>query len=297
MPTYAAYNLVLECPLPCPELRPAQGNPHVSVRYGEVPRTLAEPVQQGALYQAGENQFLLNLDNIARFLVQNGDEIIIDRAPNATDDEVRLFLLGSCLGALLHQRGILALHSGAIQTERGAVLFTGQSGAGKSTLLSAFLQRGYKMLADDIAGIAPNGQNTPVVLPGYPQAKLWGDAAEKLAHQTDELRRVRPQLEKFALPTVDQFAAKPIPLYAVYVLIPHNQPDLRLEPVVNTDKFNVFVHHTYRRHFLEGLGLRPAHFQLAAAAAQKAVARQVHRPQHPFLLDELADLIEADFNR
>lgn len=294
--TYTAYNLTLECPLPCPELRPAQGKPQVSVRYGDVPRTLAVPVQQGALYQAVENRFLLKLDGIARYLVQNGDEIIIDRVSDATDDEVRLFLLGSCLGALLHQRGILALHAGGIRTERGTVLFTGQSGAGKSTLLSAFLQRGYKMLADDIAGITLNEQKTPVVLPGYPQAKLWADSAEKLTHQTGNLRRVRPQLEKFALPTVNQFAAEPLPLYAMYVLVPHNGTELRLEPVANTEKFNVFLRHTYRWRFLDGLGMRPAHFQLAVKAAQKAIARQVYRPQSPFLLDELADLIEADFN-
>ena len=53
------------------------------------------------------------------------------------ESDVRVFLLGSCIGALLHQRGILVLHAGAIHTDKGAVLFTGPWGIGKSTLLAA----------------------------------------------------------------------------------------------------------------------------------------------------------------
>ncbi len=297
MHTVTAYNLIFHSHLPCPELPSVQGKPDVTIAYGDVPRTLINPVQTGVLYQTSERQFLLSLNNIARYLVQNGNEILVERTPGASDVEVRLFLLGSCLGALLHQRGILALHASAIQTKQGAVLFTGASGAGKSTLLSAFLQRGYRMLADDISAIETNAQGVPVVLPGYPQSKLWADSAKRLAHNTGKLRRVRPQLEKFSVPTTAHFASEPTPLHAMYVLVPYNQPHFDMHPLTNTEKFNVFIHHTYRQRFLDGLGLRPEHFRLAVNAAQVAKVRQIRRPMHPFLLDELVDFIEEDLRR
>ena len=54
-------------------------------------------------------EFLLKLDDIARFLVQHGEEILIQPAAESDEDGIRLFLLGSALGALLHQRGRLIL--------------------------------------------------------------------------------------------------------------------------------------------------------------------------------------------
>ena len=74
----------------------------------------------------------------------------LNTAEGSLGSDIRVFLLGSCLGALLHQRGVLALHASAIETDQGAVLFMGDSGMGKSTTLQAFIKRGYKMLADDI---------------------------------------------------------------------------------------------------------------------------------------------------
>ena len=105
---------------------------------------------------------------------------------------------------------------------------------------------------------------------------------------------MRPQLEKFAVPTVSQFASAPVPLHAVYVLQPHNRPEFEIMPLTNTEKFNVFVQQTYRQRFLDGLGLRPDHFRLAVTAAQTARVRYIRRPMHPFLLDELVALIEKD---
>ena len=54
---------------------------------------------------------------------------------------------------------------------------------------------------------------------------------------------------------------------------------------------------TYRKHFLHGLGLRPAHFLAAAALARRMRATLARRPVHPFSVAALADRIEADLAR
>ena len=48
------------------------------------------------------------------FAVRGGREIIVDALPEVPDRNLRLFLLGSAMGLLLHQRGLLPLHANAV---------------------------------------------------------------------------------------------------------------------------------------------------------------------------------------
>ena len=46
--------------------------------------------------------------------------------------------------------------------------------------------------------------------------------------------------------------------------------------------------------YLDGLGLRPAHFKSVAAAVDGIRVVRATRPEYPFLLEELASRVEAD---
>jgi hypothetical protein len=225
--------------------------------------------------------------------VVNGRDIWIEPARASLEADVRIFLLGSAFGVLLHQRHILPLHASAIQTTHGAVLFVGPSGLGKSTLLAALLQRGYAMLADDVTSITLEAAGGAVAFPAFPHVRLWADAATKLQYACEGLRRVRASLDKYHLP-VSRFCAKPLPVRAVYALNVHQASDIRLEPVENLQKFAVLANNTYRDQFLEGLGLLQTHFQLVAAIANAVPVHRISRPVHPFLLDDLVTRIEAE---
>ena len=155
--TYKAFGLTVSSSMPCPELLPGAGEPDVTVTYGDVPRDLAGAKGRGVCYQAAPGELLLRVDGVAQFLVRGGSEIIIDRHPAASDDDVRLFLLGSAFGALLHQRGILALHGSTVKVGDGCVVFLGRSGMGKSTLATILARRGYPCLGDDVAP-SPSGR-------------------------------------------------------------------------------------------------------------------------------------------
>ena len=97
-------------------------------------------------WQSAPGLLLLSVEEVARYLIVDNREMRIQRLPGSIESDVRIFLLGSVLGALLHARQMLVLHASAIQTEQGAVLFIGRSGAGKSTLLGALLLRGYPII-------------------------------------------------------------------------------------------------------------------------------------------------------
>ncbi|NKB87610.1 MAG: hypothetical protein GKS06_05265 [Acidobacteria bacterium] len=293
---YDAYHLRFEMPFECPELAPAPDDarkPDVTVVYGEVPESI-ESDKAGVVYQANPEQFLLKLDGVANYLVDGSERITIERAPEADDGSVRIFLLGSCLAAVLHHREMLALHASAIQTDEGAVLFMGASGNGKSTTLKAFLNRGYQMLSDDVVGIVLDDEGAPQALPGYPQTKLWADAAEKFELDVEPLRQVRPNMKKFAVPTHEQFLAEAVPLRALYVLASVNRDVFDLRPIENAGAFRCVLNQTYRRMFLPGLGMQATHFALATKVAATVPVKMIRRPNAGFTVKHLADMIELD---
>jgi hypothetical protein len=294
---YRAYRLIFESEFPIPEFLPAEeanAAPDVRIRYGAVPPGLENPAGRGVLYQADASQFLLALPDLARYLVQNGSEIVVEPQPGSLESDVRVFLLGSCIGALLHQRGHLVLHAGAIRTPGGAALFSGPSGCGKSTLIGEFLRRGYPMMVDDVCALVLDPQGLPLVLPGYPRTRLWSDAAAQLEQDVSALPRTRPSLEKYERQVADQFWDSPAGLRRIYLLTANNQDVLRLSPLPRVNAFKTVLRNTYRQQFLDGLEMRAAHFDLAAAVARQASIVHVSRPSQPFRLRELADLIEQD---
>src|SRR5262249_42847204 len=144
-------------------------------------------------HEGTPGQLICHVAGVASMLVRDGNEIVIDRAPNSTDEDIRLFLLGSAFGALLHQRGVIVLHGSTIKiNEDAAILFVGHSGMGKSTLAAVLHRRGYPWIGDDVCAITFGTDGTPFVAPAYPQTKLAPDALDHLGIDGSSLRPVRP---------------------------------------------------------------------------------------------------------
>jgi hypothetical protein len=114
-----------------------------------------------------------------------------------------------------------------------------------------------------------------------------------LQQPVEEGRRVQPSLDKYLLP-VTHFCPEPLPVHAIYALTIHQAPDIRLEPVDHLQRFEILANNIYRSEFLPGLKLNPTHFQLVAALANRVPVRRITRPRSPFLLDDLAQRIEAE---
>ena len=296
---YDAFGHRWTLPLPIPELRPAptSAEPDILVRDGTIPPVTGTVEQVGPLRQVVAGEVHYGLPDVARLLVRGGNEIIVSRHSDADETLLRLLLIGTGAALILHQRGRLPLHASGILTPAGAVLFMGHSGAGKSTLLNGFLQRGYPMLAEDLAAVHIAQDGRPWVSPGVGVTKLWADSAEALGQPTDGLARVRPELEKYLLPVHHALADGPAPIIAIYALSTHNQPDIRLEEQHDARKFNALLDHTWQKLVVKRMGLHQAHFRLAAVVANQTRIVRVRRPQDGFVLGPLLDALEADFSQ
>jgi hypothetical protein len=138
---YAVFGLSIASPFPLPELieAPAVGAADVEIALGE-PAAASEEGREGFFSTASGG--LLDVNKVARYRIDDGRRITVEPYPTGSERHIRLYLLGSALGALLHQRRLLPLHANAMDFGGRAVAFMGASGAGKSTMAAWFHDRG-----------------------------------------------------------------------------------------------------------------------------------------------------------
>ena len=222
----------------------------------------------------GRGDLRLTVEGIGRFRISNAGQIAWHRADqNVSDQDLRTFLLGSAFGALLIQRGMLVLHGNALERDGHAIVCLGQSGAGKSTLAYALMEQGWRLLADDLVAITPDGE----VLPGIPRIKLWHDAAEAFGLKPDALPEIRKGMQKYlVLGEAIKRAVQPCPLRALYLIRQQRRdskdPDNnRITRVCSQQQAALYLrNNAFRPRFVRGLGQEGANF-IALTQLQQAV--------------------------
>lgn len=267
----ALFGLAVESELPLPDLPGADDKaPRVVVRYGRVP-------EQDSHRRAVEGGGLsLQVPNVGRYLVSGGDSIVIDPAQGAGERELRVYLLGSAFGALLHQRGLLPLHANCIEIGGRAVAFLGRSGAGKSTLAYWFQRSGHAVLADDVSAI--DLANPPLALPGVPRLRLWQDALEAAGLDGARYPRSFAGQDKFDVPA-EATSSRPLPLGACYLLAEAGDGEAHgFSRLTGLDASEALIANTYRGGFVPLLGRSEHHLRSCVAlAGQVPVFRAVRR--------------------
>lgn len=294
--SYQLFGLRIASDIPLPGLLPCSDSAPIDVEIRRAPvpvdgSTVGPTV--GPFSHAAENALWLNIPGVGRYLVRDGREVMYQPEDDADEDSIRVFMLGTCLGALLIQRGQLVLHGNAFEVDDGCAICVGPSGAGKSTLVARMMQRGHRVIADDVCPIDGEGR----VVPGMARLKLWQDSAQGLEIETRALQRVRPKMAKFTVPLGEAFRADPAPVRAIYVLSPWNQDRFVLEDITGMAKFQALRANSYRFRFLKGMDLGPRHLQQCSALAAETPVVQVFRPRAGFDIDGLADLILADLTQ
>jgi hypothetical protein len=291
---YKAFGLTVLSEIPLPEL--TQNNikddlVDILVEKADLSALWSEQSYTNDLLVVKENFIMFKIPETAIFMIKNGNEIFVSPKDGSCEDEIRLYILGTCMGAILLQRKILPLHGSAIAIDGKAYAFVGDSGAGKSTLAAAFLNRGYRLLSDDVIPVSLSEENNPVVTPTYPQQKLWLESLNQFGLESSHYKPIKDRESKFTIPVQSQFAEEPMPLAGVFELVKTQNNELEIVPVQKMERFLTLFNNTFRNFFIEQSGLMEWHFTISAKLVNKITIYQLHRPISRFTAPELTDLI------
>jgi len=243
-------------------------------------------------YAGNEQEVYFRIDKVAIFCVQHGKKVLVSPMPGADENQIRLYVLGTCLGTLLMQRKILPLHGSAVVINREAYAIVGESGAGKSTLAAAFLEKGYQLLSDDVIAVThPSDSERPFVFPSYPQQKLWQESLNQLEMDTVQYKPLYMETNKFAVPVHSQFCSESLPLAGIIELVKMERENVVMKQLQSLDSLSLLYKHTYRQFLIPVLHVGHWHFTYTATLASQTKIFRLERPISGFTAPEMAALI------
>lgn len=276
---YHAFGLRITSELPLPELHSGSGPGDVEILYRETPRSGSE----GGLswIEGAGDHVLLRLEDI-RFQVSGGCRIDIDAPLGTPCADTRVWLLGTVMAALLHQRGYLPVHANIIALgDGGAAAFAGDSGAGKSTLAAWFETRGHRVLADDLCAIRLDEAGMPLLFEGIPRVKLWSDALDAFGRSREGLERVASDMDKYHVPlarSAEAGSVEPLTLERMYLLErAATDEQFGISRMTGAEAANAVLFNAFRWELGQMIQPRRAQFDQCLALARHASVFRVRR--------------------
>ena len=280
--SYKVYGICIHSNIRLPELSPSNDIADLTIQIDREGDKVKHICQQPSVISG-------RLEGVGTFYIQQGKTVVID--PHTHDmDMLRPAILGGILAAALRQRGMLVLHASCVNIENQAIAFMGDSGWGKSTLAAAFHHQGNSILTDDVMAIQFD-ELMPFVVPGFPQIKLWPDAADAFGHKPGQLPSLYSNAPKLSYCFDQGFQQEPLPLTRLYVLRKGAQdgPLCEIKPLTHQSAFLELVKHTREMIGMSSADIREAHFHQCTALLQSVkVSYLIRRPQ----LNNLADVVE-----
>ncbi len=244
---YTAFGLTIASQIQLPELFPVQADAPVQVKIslGQVPQTLDDSLLKNPWYEVSGNAYLLHVEGIADYYIQNGDTITI--APNeaASQEDIRVFLLTSVIAQLLHQRGAFILHGSAALIQDKAVLFLGPTIVGKTSLALELYQQGYPIVSDELCAIRME-MGKAVILPGIPRLTVWKDTLERAGEDPAAYTAIRQGINKYSYPIKETFLDKATEISAIIIMSSNNMRDITFKTVSGAKKFKLIMQNVFQ---------------------------------------------------
>jgi hypothetical protein len=245
-----------------------------------------------------KNGFLMNEDvvmykfgDMAIFSIESGSKISVSPLKEYDEGVARLIILGTCMGVILMQRKILPLHGSAIEIDGKAYTIIGESGAGKSTLAAAFLEKGYKLLTDDVIALSVTKENVPIITPSYPHQKLWEDSLLNFGLDKNNYNSLFGRQRKFSVPVTARYTTKEMPLGGIFELVKTDCGEIQLEEIRGLNGLKTICRNTYREFIIPTLGLVDWHFQQSTNIINKVKIYKLSRPTSDFSAPQLVSKI------
>lgn len=290
---YRAFGLTIRSDFPLPELPIERSEERNAADIILESRDLGSAWQEAGAdaeesFAIREGLVLFRIRDVADFRIRSGSVVTVSPFAGADRDKLRLYVLGTCMGVLLMQRRVLPLHGSAVAIDGKAYAVVGDSGAGKSTLASALLHRGFRLLSDDVIAVKVEDGKEPLVMPAYPQQKLWQESLDRLKLEAVDKKPLFEREKKFAVSIADRFYPEPLPLAGVFELCKTEGGEIDIQPVRGLERLDMLYRHTYRNFALRQLGLLGWHFMTTTHLVQDIDTFRMSRPTARFTAHQLA---------
>ncbi|MCY7296699.1 hypothetical protein [Alteromonas sp. a30] len=277
---YNICGLTVEFPWKIDAFPPSTQAPDAHIRFGQTsPPSQENTRYHGPYCQVAPEHFFLKIDNVAHFMVRDGNLITIEPQGSIDSDSLKTFVMSACLGVLLIQRKQLVLHAAVLKKNAKTVAFGGGPGCGKSTLSALLLKAGASVLTDNIAAIRFDNKATAMALPSFPNIHLWQSSLDKLALAGYTPKKLRPTLNKYAIDVSTDFIGSPQPLSSLCILSPWNKKEIQLETITGAEKIFQLTNVSFRTKITRGLGLDKLHFKHISTLSQTINIVRLSYPQ------------------
>ncbi len=286
---YTVYGLHVCSEVPLPELKPVAAAPgDVYIYRDRLTPQAAGLTRIGNRLRVTPTEALLIYDEVGLLHLREGRYMAFEVLPAVPDETLRVLLLGIGLGILMHQRGHLVLHASAVAIGDRVVAFIAEKGQGKSTMAAALYARGYPLVTDDVLVLDEQPDGPPLVLPSYPQLKLWPEALRQVMQsEPDGLPRVHPAIEK-RVARLSAGVDRPLPLAALFALRPGNT--IQMRTLRGQEAFLELLMHTYTRVLLEQTQTSARHLRQVGHLARYVPVMALERPPG---LERMPDVVAA----
>ena len=230
---------------------------------------------------------------LGRILIRDGHEIVVAAVPGC-ERELEAYILGSGLGAICLQNGLLPLHASAVAIGDEAIAFAGPSGAGKSTTAAAIATRGHGHLTDDIAVLRMRVDGPPALYPGTHTMKLSSQSAGTLGLDPAHAEEVAPGHIKRRFGSISPTRPDaPMDLAALYFLQPEDTDSVAITPLTGARAVAAVGNEIYRRTWLSPMGMIEARLRDIVEVARHTPCFTLTRPNRFEMLPELVDTVIA----
>ena len=164
-----------------------------SQAFRSVPQDLSPEPNGWLLHTVLENgDVYVRLAEWCDFLVSsNGRHVLCRNLSDVALESFEAYFTNFAVGAALVQLGEEPLHSTVVDISGRTIGLLGTSGVGKSTLASYLIDRGGKLLTDDMLRVTMEGDDA-LAHPGPYRLKLFDEAANRYLRNAASLARWNP---------------------------------------------------------------------------------------------------------
>lgn len=267
--------------------------PCITIEESAIPEWILQ--EEKKKYEFGQELSWLS-NKTMWMVVKDGKHIGYRLKEGGNTGYAKTYLLGYGMAMLALQRGMPAIHCSAVAGEKGAVLIAGESGAGKSTVTCGLLERGYRLLADDMAVVQTfsgkkDSRELTLVYPAFPYQKLCRDAAVRRGYALEKLLYINEEKDKFLVPWKGDFLTEPEPVQAFFMLGVSEKKKVTLRQIQGLACLGLYGENLFLRHLLKQEKYRPDIGQKCLELAAQVPSFYLERPKEGDSTEEVLEQI------